>query len=144
MTELSRRAMLATAGVATVASVAGCSALGNSSPTDLNIWVRNDLDEKRAYEITVDSVTKTGTLASGETDSYVDVVPHPGVGTDVTVDVTFGIGSEDDFLTTQEGGDTLTVADETVAVFARNTEMGAFYGLSEDPGTPEGAEADAE
>jgi len=125
--------MLGTLGTATTIGTAGCGGLLGESG-GLNLWVKNDMDSERAYEVSVDSATESGTLDAGELDLYEDIVDNSDTGETVSVSVEFGIGSPDDMATVYEGSDDLQVGDDSEAVVARVTEMGGFYGLTDNPG----------
>lgn len=103
--------------------------LGGSS--DLNVWIRNDLESPVDYEISVDDFEKSGSLEGADTDTYEDVIAR-GSGEPVDVSVRFGIRSGGEFEELATGGSRLMVQDETKAVFARYSEVGAFYGLTDD------------
>lgn len=134
MDTTTRRALLGTTAATAAASTAGCSAVMDFFSSDLNIWVHNDTEEEISYQISVEDVEESGTLPGGEGDTYEDVMEKPSSGSDIRVDAAFGFEIDGEFTAIHEGGDDLTVGSDTEAVFARYTEMGAFYGLSESSG----------
>lgn len=141
MDQTTRRALLGTTAATATASMAGCSAVMDFFSSDLNLWVRNDTEEEISYQITVEDVEESGTLPGGEGETYKEVMEKPSSGSSVRVDAAFGFEVDGEFTAIHEGGDDLTVGSDTEAVFARYTEMGAFYGLSESSGSENGGDS---
>ena len=123
----SRRTFLSVLGAGTATGLAGC--LGRD---DLDVWVRNDLEDPIDYEITVEDFEESGSLDSDTTDRFEEVVSHPGTGEEIDMEVRFGFRAGDEFIEMAAGAGTFQVSSDTEAAFARiNDLIGAVYGLSE-------------
>ncbi|WP_254762230.1 hypothetical protein [Natrinema marinum] len=129
MGENHRRTLLKMVGAGAISSTAGClSALS----TDLNVWIRNDIDERIDYEIRIEDFEETGSVAGGEIDRFENALEYPGSGRSVEIELRFGIREGDEFFELASETDTLPIETGAQAVFARYTEMGAFYGVTDE------------
>ena len=132
-----RRTAIAILGSAAVAGTAGCTSVIDfftDDPPDLNIWVDNNLENEIDYEMTVESVTKSGSLDTNERDVYVDAVDRSSIGRRVTIAFKLGVEEDGEFVPLSELEDTFRIADEDEAAFARFIDGRTLYGLIDKSG----------
>ncbi|WP_336002317.1 hypothetical protein [Halorientalis halophila] len=146
----SRRRFVAGAGVVLAGGLAGCS----GAEEGIDVIVSNGLDSERDYRLSVADFEEEGSLGSGESDAFEDVVERPSERTTVPVDVSFGISlegeengseangtttndseGERDFFESSGGEDEIEVVSETRRITVSLTEMGLFVGSTTETPT---------
>lgn len=132
-----RRSVVATVGLAAIGSLAGCSAVidyRRSKPPTLNIWVVNDLSHEIDYEVMVESITNSGSLAADEKDVYVDALDQSSLSSDVTVGARRRDTGDGGIVALKESECTFQLDKTVNAVFARFTDGEIVYGLTKSSG----------